>query len=200
MSQINRVIRGEAADPSILRDGDTFYLTHSSYSLNKGLLILASKDLVNWTPVCRALDSFLSDVWAPDLIKSNNKYYIYFPAMESNFVIYADDIRGPWSDPIDLKVNYIDPGHIEDVKTKERFLHFSNGYACRINKEGTKIIEPLEKVYNGYEYPKEWEVEGFCLESPKLIYKDPYYYLTVAQGGSAGPATSHMVEIGRAHV
>lgn len=32
-----------------------------------------------------------------------------------------------------------------------------------------------------------------CLESPKLNYHNGYYYLTSAQGGTAGPATSHMV-------
>lgn len=31
------------------------------------------------------------------------------------------------------------------------------------------------------------------LESPKLTYHNGYYYLTSAQGGTAGPATSHMV-------
>ena len=32
-----------------------------------------------------------------------------------------------------------------------------------------------------------------CLESPKLNEHNGYYYLTSAQGGTAGPATSHMV-------
>ncbi|MDR3060759.1 MAG: family 43 glycosylhydrolase, partial [Dysgonamonadaceae bacterium] len=35
--------------------------------------------------------------------------------------------------------------------------------------------------------------EGKYLESPKLIFKDGYYYMTSAEGGTAGPPTSHMV-------
>ena len=33
----------------------------------------------------------------------------------------------------------------------------------------------------------------FLLESPKSTVKDGYFYLTSAEGGTAGPATSHMV-------
>ncbi len=36
-----------------------------------------------------------------------------------------------------------------------------------------------------------------CLESPKLNYHNGYYYLTSAQGGTAGPATSHMAVAAR---
>ena len=39
----------------------------------------------------------------------------------------------------------------------------------------------------------EWITECFCLESPKLLHHEGFYYLTSAQGGTAGPSTSHMV-------
>jgi beta-xylosidase len=48
-------------------------------------------------------------------------------------------------------------------------------------------------IYGGWEFPKTWSTECFCLESPKSTVRDGYYYLTVAEGGTAGPATSHMV-------
>ena len=51
-----------------------------------------------------------------DLVKYNNKFYIYFPANETNYVVWADSINGPWSDPIDLKIGNIDPGHFTDEK------------------------------------------------------------------------------------
>ena len=54
-------------------------------------------------------------------------------------------------------------------------------------------------VYNGWVYPKNWETEGddMYLESPKLLFKDGYYYMTSAEGGTAGPATSHMCVMAR---
>ena len=35
------------------------------------------------------------------------------------------------------------------------------------------------------------------LEGPKLLHKDGYYYMVSAEGGTAGPATSHMVVVAR---
>lgn len=36
-----------------------------------------------------------------------------------------------------------------------------------------------------------------CLESPKVVRKGDYFYLVSAEGGTAGPATSHMVVVAR---
>ncbi|MBW4080019.1 family 43 glycosylhydrolase [Paenibacillus sp. S150] len=41
-------------------------------------------------------------------------------------------------------------------------------------------------------------MEGFYLESPNLTFKEGYYYLTCALGGTAGPATSQMNVFARA--
>ncbi|HSR18004.1 MAG TPA: family 43 glycosylhydrolase, partial [Ignavibacteriaceae bacterium] len=45
----------------------------------------------------------------------------------------------------------------------------------------------------GWPIPREWTIECFCLEGPKLVIRGNFYYLTSAEGGTAGPATSHMV-------
>jgi len=47
--------------------------------------------------------------------------------------------------------------------------------------------------YSGWPIPRQWTIECFCMEGPKLVKRKEYYYLTVAEGGTAGPATSHMV-------
>ena len=52
-------------------------------------------------------------------------------------------------------------------------------------------------MYDGWEIPTHWETEGMWLESPKFIKKEGYYYLISAQGGTAGPPTSHMVVVAR---
>ncbi len=77
---LNPIFAGDYAGPSILRDGDTYHIVNSSFEYYPGLLIWKSKDLIDWTPVTHALDKYVGSVWAPDLVKYNNKYYIYFPA------------------------------------------------------------------------------------------------------------------------
>lgn len=186
------IMPGDYPDPTIVRDGDDYYMTHSPFYYAPGFLIWHSTDLVNWEPVCRAIPEYEGSAMAPDLIKYDGRFYIYYPAAGTNWVSWADDIRGPWSKPVDLKVSGIDPGHVADDKGN-RYLYVNEGEVVRLTPDGLSIVGEKQKVYDGWEYPKKWKTEGMYLESPKLTYKDGYYYLTSAQGGTAGPATSHMV-------
>ncbi|MEK3885739.1 family 43 glycosylhydrolase [Paenibacillus sp. PL2-23] len=197
-SFVNPVLGGDYPDPSVIRVGCDYYMTHSSFRYYPGLLIWHSKDLVNWRPLCHALHEYVGDVWAPDFIQYEGRYYIYFPAGGTNWVVTAISPGGPWSKPIDLKVSHIDPGHVAGADGK-RYLHLSGGHIVELARDGLSVIGTPRKIYDGWLYPNEWRVEGFCLESPKLIFKNGYYYLTSAQGGTAGPATSHMVVSARSH-
>lgn len=186
------ILRGDYPDPSILRDGEDYYMTHSPFVYSPGFLIWHSKDLIHWEPVCRALIEHAGSAMAPDLVKYNNKYYIYYPAAGTNWVIFADHINGPWSKPIDLKTPNIDPGHSigEDGK---RYLHTSAGHIIQLADDGLSVIGGVKHIYSGWDYPIDWITEGKFLESPKIIKKGDYFYMTTAEGGTAGPATSHMV-------
>lgn len=188
----NPILGGDYPDPSILVDGENYYLVHSSFEYYPGLLIWQSKDLIHWTPKTHALNKYLGSVWAPDLVKCNNKYYIYFPANNNIYVVIANSIEGPWSDPINLKINNIDPGHIIDIYGK-RYLYSANGGYVPLSKDGLSVVGDTKHVYDGWKIPKEWSIECFCMEGPKLVKHNDYYYLTVAEGGTAGPATGHMI-------
>jgi len=195
---LNPIFAGEYPDPTILRDGNDYYMTHTSMNNFPGLLIWHSNDLVNWQPIAHALNKNIGEIWAPDLVKYKGKYYIYFPAMKYNstMVVYADKITGPWSDPVEMKISYIDPGHIvgEDGK---RYLYFSDGHVVQLSEDGLSTVGEVKSVYEGWHYPEEWLTECFCLESPKLFKRGDYFYLVSAQGGTTGPATSHMAVVAR---
>lgn len=55
----NPVIYADYSDPDVIRVGDDFYMTASSFQAAPGLPILHSKDLVNWSIVNYALREFL---------------------------------------------------------------------------------------------------------------------------------------------
>ncbi|WP_368113119.1 family 43 glycosylhydrolase [Bacteroides sp. RTP21281st1_E4_RTP21281_210402] len=190
------IIPGDYPDPSIIRDGEDYYMTHSPFYYAPGFLIWHSRDLVNWEPVCRALTDWTGSAMAPDLVKYKDKFYIYYPAAGTNWVIWANDIQGTWSKPVDLKIGGIDPGHIAD-ENGNRYLYVNEGEVIRLTDDGLATIGEKKAVYTGWEYPQKWNTECMCLESPKLNYRDGYYYMTSAQGGTAGPATSHMVVAAR---
>jgi beta-xylosidase len=44
----NPVLHADYSDPDVIRVGDDYYLTASSFNATPGLPILQSKDLVNW--------------------------------------------------------------------------------------------------------------------------------------------------------
>ncbi|MBP6385927.1 MAG: family 43 glycosylhydrolase [Pseudarcicella sp.] len=200
----NPIFIGKAGDPSIVRVGSHYYMTHSGGDY-PSLPILHSTDLINWENIGFAYKGDGSP-WAPDLVYLNGRFYIYVTLVRNkieggrsfqNYVFTSENPAGPWSDPIDLKVDgKIDPGHIVTSEGK-RYLYFDKGCVAELSADGTKIISDIEKRYNGWSIPIDWNVECFCLESPKLFKKGDYYYLVSAQGGTTGPSTSHMAIVAR---
>ena len=199
----NPILGGDYPDPTIIRSGEDYYMTHSAFNYLPGLTIFHSRDLVNWQPVSVALTRYLGSVWAPDICKYQGKYYIYFTVSQgndrfSNHVVYADSPEGPWSEPVDLKIGYwIDPCHVVDESTGQRWLFLSGGHRVKLTDDGLSVAGKLEKVYDGWPIPQHWTVEGMALEGPKMKKIGEYYYFLNAQGGTAGAPTSHMAVVAR---
>lgn len=198
---LNPVFAGDHPDPSILADGDDYYLTFSSFGAYPGIVIWHSRDLVNWTPVTAALERPIGSVWAPELVRHDGRYFCYIPARfpdcRSIYVIHADRVEGPWSDPIDLGLHeHIDPGHAVG-EDGTRWLFLSGGDRVRLADDGLSMAGEVEHVYDLWHYPEDWVVETFAPEGPKVVRRSDYYYMVTAVGGTAGPPTGHMVIMAR---
>lgn len=215
LTYTNPILGGDYPDPTIMREGEDYYMTHSAFDYVPGLTVFHSRDLVHWEPISSALNEFLGSVWAPDICKYQDKYYIYFtvaypsdavrakanrgltPSSRMNFVVTADSPYGPWSEPIDLGVANIDPCHVVG-EDGQRWLFMSAGKRVRLAADGLSVVPGTEEtVYQGWQYPDDWYTEGMCLEGPKLRRIGDYYYYLNAEGGTAGPPTSHMVVVAR---
>ncbi len=202
----NPILAGNFPDPSVVRVGADYYMTHSSNGAAPGLLVWHSRDLVNWEPLGPALKRYMGDVWAPEIVHFKGLFYIYFPAYfaapgqpgrQSCYVVTAASASGPWSEPVDLGVAAIDPGHAVD-DAGNRYLYVDSGRMIRLAPDGLSTEGELQKVYDGWTIPAEWNVECKCLESPKIVTRGGSYYLLSAEGGTAGPSTSHMIVVARA--
>ncbi|CDO36504.1 family 43 glycosylhydrolase [Novosphingobium sp. KN65.2] len=205
---LNPVLAGDYPDPSVLKDGEDYYMTHSSFDAAPGLLIWHSRDLVNWRPLGPALARPLGTVFAVDIAKHGDRYFIYIPFMKAPwspplasfaniYVIHAPSMEGPWSDPIDLGIGgLIDPGHVVG-EDGHRYLFFNDGKRVRLTPDGLATAGPVETAYEAWRYPDDWITEAWSPEGPKLFRRGAWFYLVNAVGGTSGPATGHMIVVAR---
>ena len=126
----NPILRGFNPDPSILRVGADYYVATSTFEWFPGVQIHHSRDLVNWRLLTRPLtrESQLNmlgaadscGVWAPCLTHADGKFWLIYTDVKRygrttvggssgaslrdfhNYLVTADDIEGPWSDPVFL--------------------------------------------------------------------------------------------------
>ncbi len=187
----NPLLGGDHPDPAPSAVGNGFYLTHSSFDYAPGLLVWHSRDLVNWTPVAAALRRYYGIVWAPYLCEYQGHFYIYFPAGGQLQVVHAEKPEGPWSEPIELGIKAIDPAHI--AEGGRRFLLHAGGKVAELTADGLAAKTPPRTVFEAWPMPANIRMECTCLEGPKVLEHNGWFYLNVAEGGTAGPATSHAV-------
>jgi xylan 1,4-beta-xylosidase len=204
---LNPVLPGDRPDPAVLRVGDDYFLTYSSFDASPGLTIWHSRDLVSWTFLTCALENPLSTVFAPDFIEHDGRFYLYIPFIPSSWsdvivnpeiwVIHAERPEGPWSDPTFTGISgAIDPGHVVG-EDGERYLFVNGIRRSRLSKDGLTAVTPLESVYDGWRYPDDWITEAYALEGPKFFRRGDWFYLVSAVGGTGGPPTGHMVIVAR---
>ena len=129
----NPVLPGFDADPSIVRVDDTYYIATSTFEWFPGVRLHESKDLAHWnllpSPLSRISQISMrgnpasGGVWAPDLSYADGKFWLIYSDMKivdgafkdgANYLIVADDILGPWSDPIRLNGVGFDPSLFHD--------------------------------------------------------------------------------------
>ncbi len=187
----NPIIGGNFADPSLIREGEDYYMVHGGHGYYS-LLLWHSRDLVHWQALYPILEGFSDPVWAPELVKVDNTYYIYCFG-KGTWIIESKNLLDPasWSTPKIIEgVTGIDPGHFVDVKGK-RWLFMSNNWVYPLNKAGNAITGKPVQVCEPWPIPDSWDIEGVCCEAPKLLQRGEYIYLIVAEGGTQGPPTSH---------
>ena len=188
----NPILGGDHPDGSPIRVGSDFYLTHSSFDYAPGLLIWHSTrphQLASRLPL-----RFIAITARSGLpISANTKTIsiIYFPAAGRLQVVHADHPTGPWSEPIDLGIQAIDPAHI--AENGRRFLYMAGGKMAELTPDGLAVKTPPRTVLQAWPMPAGIRMECTCLEGPKLLEHNGYFYLNVAEGGTAGPGTSHAV-------
>ena len=185
----NPIIPGYHPDPSITRVGDYYYLINSSFEYFPGVPMFKSKDLINWQQIgdvltresqipLKGASSWLG-IYAPTIRYNDGTWYMITTNVGNggNFMVTASQPEGPWSEPIWLKQQGIDPSlFFEDGKCYMCSNPEDAIWVCEIDPKTGQQLSESKKVWqgDGGRYP----------EGPHIYKKDGYYYLLISEGGT----------------
>lgn len=197
----NPIIHADYSDPDVVRIGDDYFMTASSFNAAPGLPILHSKDMINWKLVNYALKEQVptdvfnvpqhgNGVWAPSIRYHNNEVYIYWG--DPDFGIYmvkTKDAFSDWEKPVLVMPGkgLIDPSPLWDDNGDAYLVHAYAGSrrgvkslltVNKMNQEGTKVLDAGVHVFDGHE-------NHSTVEGSKFYKRNGYYYIFAPAGGVA---------------
>lgn len=194
----NPVLHADYSDPDVIRVGDDFYMTASSFGHLPGLPILHSKDLVNWTLINHVIKEMPlpgydqpqhgNGVWAPSLRYHAGTYWVFYGDPDVGiFMSTADDPAGEWT-PLHLLQEgkgLIDTCPFWDEDGKAYLVHaFANSRCgikhklrlCAMAPDGSRLLDEGQIIFDGTEgHP--------TMEGPKMYKRNGYYYIFAPAGG-----------------
>ena len=150
----NPLFYDEFSDPDIIRVGEDYYLAGTTMHSVPGLVVLHSKDLVNWEFSSYCFDRFDDSddfnlrngkeaygqgIWAPAIRYHNGKFYIFSNINGHGLQVYiSDSAKGPWTHH---KVN----GDIYDLSV----LFDEDGKIYAVHKYGNVTVTELKPDLSG---------------------------------------------------
>ena len=202
----NPLLPGCHPDPSICRAGDWYYLVCSTFEYLPGLPVLRSRDLVRWETVGHVIDrpgmldldgiGSSGGLYAPTIRYGLGLFWVACtlvdredPARGGNFLVTAADPAGPWSDPVMIDAEGIDPSIAFDDEGRV-WLHGTRLARVPEWHDQTEVwvreYSPDERALVGEEHVI-WRgaVRGAVwAEGPHLYRIDGRWFLIAAEGGT----------------
>ncbi len=214
MTIINPILRGFHPDPSICRVGEDYYIATSTFEWYPGVQLSHSRDLVNWRAVGQALNRAAQldmrgnpdsgGIWAPSLSYADGLFWLVYTDVKRidgnykdahNYIVTAESIDGPWSDPIYVNSSGFDPSLFHDSDGRKWFVNMiwnheatmGNAHARGASFFGGillqefapkagKLAGPIKNIFKG--------TSRGLTEAPHLFKRGDYYYLITAEGGT----------------
>lgn len=209
----NPVVRGDFADPSVLRVGNEYWATATSSEWGPVYPLLHSTDLVNWTQVGSIFSDrpawAVSNFWAPEIQEDNGTYFIYYTARKAGeslcvAVATADAPGGPYTDHGPLvcqQVGSIDGFSIRDENGK-RYLVWKEDansvgmvtpiWAQELTDDGKTLLgQPVFLFQND----PSWEAN--LVEGPYILVHNNTFYAFYSAAACCGKSCSYALGVAR---
>ena len=200
----NPVIPGFNPDPCMIRVGDDYYIATSTFEWFPGIPLYHSTDLAHWEPIGHVLTresqanlrgiGSSSGIYAPSLHHYNERFYVlytivsgdFFPHLATpNYIVWADDIRGPWSDPVYINSTGFDPALFLDEDGQVYYMNMLLDFnSDKITGGITLQTFDLESLSTTSEPYLIFPGTMHGTEGPRIYKRNGYYYLVTAEGGT----------------
>lgn len=188
-------LKGFNPDPSIIFDGNYYWCTTSTFEYFPGLPLYKSIDGRNWsfatyilsTPHLldlKGAENSKGGIYAATLRYHDGVYYAVTTNKNIgwNYLVSSPSPYGPWSEPVLIRKNGIDPS-----------LFFDDDGSCFYTSNG--VVDGTRGILGAHIDPKTGEflekerilTEGIskvATEAPHIYKKDGWYYLFFAEGGT----------------
>jgi beta-xylosidase len=195
----NPIIFADYSDPDVIRVGEDFYMTTSSFNCVPGLPLLHSEDLVNWTLIGHAIQRFSdkrfdvpqhgNGIWAPSIRYHNGWFWIFVGDPDAGILMTkAKNPAGQW-EPLHLVQEgkgLIDTCPLWDEDGKAYLVHAWANSRAGINSiltvnemspDGRKLLDEGTMVFDGRNGIQP------TIEGPKFYKRNGYYYILAPAGG-----------------
>lgn len=219
----NPVLKGFHADPAICRVGDTFYIAVSTFEWFPGVLIYRSENLRDWELAGRPLDRLSQlnmagnpssgGIWAPCLSHADGKFWLIYTDVKNwagtppeysngfkdshNYLVTADSVDGPWSEPVYMNSSGFDPSLFHDDDGRKWFVNMIWDYRPGKNSFAGIVLQEYSHEKKELLGPRKNIFLGSSLaltEAPHVYKRNGWYYLMTAEGGTS---YSHAVTLAR---
>ncbi|MEP6747976.1 MAG: glycoside hydrolase 43 family protein [Bacteroidota bacterium] len=183
---VNPILPADYSDLDCIRVASDYYVISSTFQFSPGLVILHSRDLVNWTIAGHVvtdlnqvgpdlnwdkMNRYGKGIWAGAIRYHDNKFWVYFGTPdEGYFMSTAKNPAGPWA-PLHVVLaskGWDDccPFWDDDGQGYLIGTNFADGYKIhlfRLTTDGKDLIESSDKVIHqspGSEANKLYKING----------------------------------------
>lgn len=208
------VVRGDFADPSVIKVGDTYYSAATSSNWAPAFPLMKSKDLRNWEQIGAIFPDLTTWAdyyyWAPELNYDNGKVYVYYTAHKKGGnlcvgVASADRPEGPYKDHGPLvceAAGSIDGFPMRDEQGKLHLIWKEDGNS--IGKPTPIWIQPMNEERTALTGEKKelfrndapWEAN--LVEGVAVVKNNGYFFAIYAAAGCCGPGCTYATGVARA--
>jgi arabinan endo-1,5-alpha-L-arabinosidase len=190
-----------AHDPSLIREGNVYYV----FSTGGSLAIRTSTDLLHWQVIGTVFDAVPSwvsqtvgrevkDLWAPDISYVNGVYYLYYCGsvfgkntsvigLATNTTLDPTSPHYHWTDrgaviqsSLSDDFNAIDPNLSIDAQGNPWLAFGSFWTGIKLRRLDPHTFKPSSSDTTFYALAAN-PAGGDAIEAPFIIYRNGYYYL-----------------------